>query len=157
MTILLVRHAHAGSREKWSGPGPDELRPLSRKGWRQAEGLIELLEEYDISRLLSSPYLRCVQTLEPLAHALGLEIERADALAEGAQPHETRELIRGLGDSTAALSTHGDVVPGILELLAADEVLELPPDYPYKKGSTWVLSGDHEGVLAARYLPPPPA
>ena len=65
MIVLLVRHARAGDREKWEGD--DRLRPLDRKGRRQAEGLVELLAEYPIERLLSSQYLRCIQTFEPLA------------------------------------------------------------------------------------------
>ncbi|MDQ4132444.1 MAG: histidine phosphatase family protein [Actinomycetota bacterium] len=154
MTVLLVRHAHAGSREKWQGPGPDEVRPLSKKGWRQARGLVEVLEGYDIARLLSSPYVRCVQTLEPLAAVLGVEIEAADELAEGADPRATRDLVRVLGDTTAALSSHGDVLPNLLDLLIAEDGLDLPPDYPCAKGSTWVLRDDR-GRLTAEYLPPP--
>lgn len=154
MTILLVRHAHAGSREKWQGPGPDEVRPLSKKGWRQAEGLVEQLKGYGISRLLSSPYVRCVQTLEPLAKDRALDIEEVDELAEGADPGATLALVRGLGDITAVLCTHGDVVPNLLDRLASEEALELPPDYPCQKGATWVLTDDGPGMTAT-YLPPP--
>ena len=81
MIGVFVRHARAGDREKWEGD--DRLRPLDRKGRRQAEGLVELLAEYPIERLLSSPYLRCVQSFEPLAQARGLEIEQVAELGEG--------------------------------------------------------------------------
>lgn len=154
MTVLLVRHAKAGSREKWKGPGPDEMRPLSKKGWRQAEGLVDVLGHFDIARLISSPYVRCVQTLEPLGAARGLEIETADELAEGADPRATRELVRSLANTTAALSSHGDVLPNLLDLLIAEDGLDLPSDYPCAKGSTWVLRDDG-GRLTAEYLPPP--
>jgi phosphohistidine phosphatase SixA len=154
VTILLVRHAKAGQRGKYDGP--DEERPLSKKGWRQAEGLVEALKGYGVSRILSSPYVRCVQTVEPLADALGLTVEPADELVEGADPAETRELMRRLGNegAVAALCTHGDMVPGVLDLLVAHEGLELPPDYPFQKGSTWVIT-EEDGRLEARYLPPP--
>ncbi len=155
MTVLLVRHGKAGSREKWKGPGPDEVRPLSKKGWRQAEGLVDVLKDFGIARLLSSPYVRCVQTLEPLAVALGLDIESVDELAEGADPRTTRALMRGLGSTTAALSTHGDVMPNVLDLLVAEDGLELPSDYPCEKGGTWVLT-DEDGTWRGQYLPPPP-
>ena len=152
MTILLVRHAKAGNREKWEGP--DEERPLSKKGWRQAEGLVETLKGYGVSRVLSSPYVRCVQTLEPLADALGLKVEPAEELAEGADPADTRDLMRRMDGAVAALCSHGDIVPAVLDLLAAEEGLELAPDYPFEKGSTWVIT-DEGGGLEARYLPPP--
>ena len=149
-----MRHAKAGRRDKWQGPGPDEVRPLSAKGWRQAEGLVETLKGYGVARILSSPYVRCVQTVKPLAEALGLEIESADELAEGAASAETRGLAQRLGDTPAVLCTHGDVVPNLLDVLRS-EGLALAPGYPYEKGSTWMIS-DENGRLEARYLPPPP-
>ena len=63
--LLLVRHAHAHARKEWSGD--DRLRPLSANGLRQAEGLIAVFGNFARpSRVLSSPYLRCMQTVEPL-------------------------------------------------------------------------------------------
>ena len=61
MAVLLVRHAKAGSRKDWSGD--DRLRPLSKAGHRQAEALVPLLVGYPITRVLSSPFVRCVQTV----------------------------------------------------------------------------------------------
>ncbi len=63
-TLHLVRHAHAGDPEAWDGP--DELRPLSNKGRRQAERLGSFLLRTDIrpDRLISSPKLRALQTAE---------------------------------------------------------------------------------------------
>src|SRR5206468_2146730 len=65
----LVRHGAAGDRHAWHEA--DELRPLDEEGRWQAEALVALLAEAVIERLLSSPYLRCVQTLEPLAAVRG--------------------------------------------------------------------------------------
>jgi hypothetical protein len=81
VSVLLVRHAKAGDREKWDAP--DDLRPLTAKGEAQAEALVDLLAGYDIDRVLSSPYLRCTQTVAPLASARGLAVEPCDDLAEG--------------------------------------------------------------------------
>src|SRR3984893_7464329 len=77
----LVRHAKAGSRRDWEGP--DECRPLTAAGRLQAAAIAERLRARPVTRLLSSPYLRCVQTLEPLAKELGLVVECDDDLAEG--------------------------------------------------------------------------
>lgn len=93
-------------------------------------------------RLVSSPYLRCRQTVEPLAAALALGLEEADELAEGAGREQMLGLVRGLGDATAVLCTHGDLV----EELLGDES---------EKGSTWVLAVENGEVKRLEYLPPP--
>ena len=67
----MVRHAKAGSRSHWTGD--DRLRPLGKKGFKQADRLVSILEPFPISALFSSPFLRCVQTVEPLARAHRLE------------------------------------------------------------------------------------
>ncbi len=152
MTLYLVRHAKAGSRRDWEGP--DHERPLSRKGRRQAEGLVDLLAARPVRRVLSSPYLRCVQTVEPLADKLGLPVEEAPALAEGASSEEAVSLLRDLVGTSAVLCTHGDLIPPILDTLAATEGLPLPPGYPFAKGSTWELDVVNGRWLAARYVPP---
>jgi len=153
MAWLLVRHARAGSRKGWEGP--DVERPLSKKGRRQADGLVEVLEPYGVKRILSSPYIRCSQTVEPLAEALGLEIEVRSELAEGAPVHEAVGLVRQHAGTTAAFSTHGDIVPAVLEALAEQDGFELPPDYDYAKGSVWALEEVDGKVVSARYLRAP--
>src|SRR3954447_3537474 len=80
MALYLVRHAQALSRSGWDGP--DEARPLSAKGERQADGLVELIAQADnIRRVLSSPALRCVGTVQPVASKLGLDVKIAPDLA----------------------------------------------------------------------------
>lgn len=154
MTIFLVRHAKAGDRQKWEGP--DRLRPLSKKGWAQAHRLPDLLGDRGIRRVVSSPYVRCVQTVEPLAQRLALKVEEDGVLAEGAGPEALVGLVRGLASTPTALCTHGDVVPTLLEALVRVDGVVLPPDYPCTKGSTWVLETDDRGhVLTADYLPAP--
>ena len=86
--ILLVRHASAGDRDEWEGD--DRLRPLDERGRRQANQLVELLEQYEITRLLSSPFLRCIQTVEPLAQARGFDIEIRDELSD-----ERQQVVQG--------------------------------------------------------------
>ena len=101
--------------------------PLDEKGARQAEGLVSLLAGWPIARILSSPYVRCVQTVEPLAAARGLQVETTDALAEGASARDVLELV-GDGEPVA-LCTHGDVIEALLGQ-------ESP------KGSVWALEVD---------------
>ena len=140
--ILLVRHARAGDRTEWSGD--DRLRPLDGKGRRQATALVDTLAPYGVERILSSPYLRCVQTVEPLAAATGVEIEEREQLAEGATWEEIASVVGEAAAATTVLCTHGDVVIALVG-----------PERPVKKGSTWVLELDRGGVEPVEYLQPP--
>ena len=109
--ILLVRHASAGDRYEWDGD--DRLRPLDERGRRQADELVELLEQYEVTRLLSSPSLRCVQTVEPFAEARGLGIEIRDELSEQRQDVDGPTFVGSLDDVNAVLSCHGGLSEAI--------------------------------------------
>lgn len=111
MTVVLLRHASAGDRVEWTGD--DRLRPLDKKGRKQADALVDTLRALGVTRVLSSPYVRCTQTVEPLADALSVEIEVDDRLAEGAGRTAALELLDGLRDAVAC--THGDIVVEVLD------------------------------------------
>lgn len=134
MSVLLVRHAKAGDRDKWDAP--DDVRPLTAKGEAQAQALVEQLAGYEIDRVLSSPYLRCTQTVAPLAAARGLAVEPCDDLAEG-QGRAGIALVFSLLKAAAStvLCTHGDVVEEVLDALG------VPREQFTRKGATWVLDG----------------
>jgi phosphohistidine phosphatase SixA len=152
-SVCLVRHASALERKTWSEP--DELRPLSSAGRRQAEALPDHLAEVGLSRLFSSPHVRCVQTLEPLAEKTGASIELASELAEGASGRGALDLMLALTTDGALLAcTHGDVVQGALAELDAARV---PLDGPLEaeKGSTWILEVDAGSFRRGRYVRPP--
>jgi phosphohistidine phosphatase SixA len=148
--LLLVRHAEAISRSRWTQE--DELRPLTDKGWDQARGLVPLLSDLVLTRLLSSPAVRCWQTLEPLAEDLGLEIEHEPRLWEGASVRDARLLLDEVGDGTV-LSSHGDLIPDLLNHLIGEGMEAVGRDC--KKGSTWVLERTGSRYVRGTYLPPP--
>ena len=149
MSVFLVRHAHAGDRGDWQAD--DRLRPLTKKGSKQARAIADQLEPLGVRRLISSSYLRCVQTLEPLAERLGLEIEKDDRLAEGAGL-AALDLLREAGEG-AALCTHGDICADVLGHLARQGVVRGALEA--EKASTWVLELEGERIAGARYLTPP--
>ena len=154
MTVFLVRHADAKSRANW--PHPDDTRPLTRKGLHQAEGLVDLLLDRPTRRIVSSPAVRCVETVAPLANKLGLTVEESEALLEGADASKAYDLLRRAakdkGDTVWC--THGDLVPELLRLAGRDGLaIENSPRWP--KGSTWALDVDGHRFTRARYLPPP--
>jgi 8-oxo-dGTP diphosphatase len=150
MDAFVVRHAKAGSRRRFEGDDKD--RPLSRNGVAQAKGIAQELAHRGVTRVLTSPYARCVQTVEPLATQLGLELEIDEELAEGADWRHSLDLIERATEPIA-LCSHGDVFGDLMHQLAARGVAL--DDDRIEKGSTWVLQVEDGQVVKARYLPPP--
>lgn len=153
MPLYLVRHAKAGDREEWQGD--DRLRPLSKPGRRQAEALVDVFKDLPVVHIVSSPYVRCVQTVEPLAAHRGLPIETTDALAEGAGIRPVFDLMQRFRDQPAVLCTHGDVVQEFVEHLAAEGAIRPADAGTMAKGSTWVIDHTNGKITAARYIEPP--
>jgi len=153
--VLLVRHGHAGTKEGWSGD--DRLRPLDARGRRQAADLVEIIVPLGPSRLVSSPYLRCLQTMEPLADKTGARVEHDEALTPDAADR-TMALVRRLARSPASdgivLCTHGEVMGEVLAVLAGEDRVRLGRRLPGPKGCAWVLEFDAGRAVGARYVAP---
>jgi len=127
--LLVVRHADAGDKRTWTGP--DTLRPLSPSGQLQAEGLVFRLEDYPVERILSSPTLRCYQTVEPLARDRMLGIETVPALGVDTTPAQLLALFWDLELRNSVLCTHGEGIGLLLTRLIADTLLVKDPlDWP---------------------------
>lgn len=151
--VYLVRHAKAKKRAKWTEP--DHLRPLTKLGRTQAAALPAHFGAQPFSRLFSSPYLRCVQTLEPLAEARGLDVETADSLAEGGTGGEALELMLGLAAAGPLVcATHADVMFDVVEELVAAGV-RMDGSFDFDVAGTWILEVQDRTVASGRYLPPP--
>ncbi len=150
MKLFLVRHAKAYSRERWNED--DELRSLTPAGDLQAEAIATALAEEHPRRLISSPHVRCVQTLEPLARATGLHVEHDVRLAEGATLDGAAALVASLGDDTAVLCGHGDLLPPLLVALDPDGVR--PAAIECQKGSFWRVDSTAGGRPRATYWLP---
>jgi 8-oxo-dGTP diphosphatase len=149
-TIYLVRHAKAGERRSWMNA--DEKRPLSKKGWKQAEAVADRLEAKTSSTLVSSPFVRCVQTLEPLAKRLGSEVAIDDRLAEGEDFEPVLELIATLPGGSV-LCTHGDIVPAVIQALHRRGMeIQTPPDW--RKATIWVLRRKDSQITKGKVWPP---
>ena len=149
--VYLVRHAHAGSKKNWQGP--DQARPLSAQGRKEALGLIEQLGDRPLGRLLSSPAERCLQTVEPLADRLGNPVETSEALGVDGTGPGVLKLLTSPALSDAVLCTHGEVIGNVFdELQAAGVDLSDPPRWP--KGSTWMLELDGRRSWKGSYLEP---
>lgn len=152
MAVHLVRHAKAGSRPDWGQP--DELRPLTDAGRVQADALASKLEPFGVTRILSSRYARCIQTVEPLADAVGVRVEELEALAEEADIDETWGLLEQLAaDGTeAVLCSHGNIIGPLLDRLHRRGVPLDADEWSCKKGSVWrveVADGSFTRALLA--------
>ncbi len=134
MALFLVRHAKAGHRE--FGP-VDRERPLSADGHTQAKALAKYLTDTTVTRLLTSPFTRCRQTLAPLAQATGLGLENAFQLSEGAPFEPVLKLLDELPDGSV-LCSHGDLIPDVMQALVR-RGLTVVGDENWTKGSVWVL------------------
>jgi 8-oxo-dGTP pyrophosphatase MutT (NUDIX family)/phosphohistidine phosphatase SixA len=157
-TVLLVRHASAGDRARWEGD--DRLRPLDELGREQAQELVRLLSRFEVQKLVAADYARCVQTLEPLAGSIGLEIERNALFSETGFPgheQEAIDAIRMLGDhdDAVAVCSQRQVIPDVVGALGERDGVSLPNPFKYKKASVWALSFEGEKLAGAEYFPPP--
>lgn len=124
------------------------MRPLDASGHAQARALAERLATTGATRLVSSPALRCRQTLAPLALATGLSVEVEERFGEGADEAKVFEHVATLDD--AIVCTHGETIGGVLEKLRALGAA-IEPEPRCEKGSVWSWNGSG----SARYAAPP--
>jgi 8-oxo-dGTP diphosphatase len=145
MPLHLVRHAHAEDRDAWSGP--DDARPLTGRGRRRAEELAAELAPLGVDLVLSSPARRCIDTVAPLAAAVGVEVVPTAALAEGAPLEETWALLESLqvGDRHVVACSHGDVLPPVLDRLARRGAVISGSARRVTKGSVWTVAAGADG------------
>lgn len=150
--LYLVRHAKAGERRLWTGDDID--RPLSKKGWKQAGAIAERLIGLGTSVTVSSPYVRCVQTLEPLATRLGVEVGVDQRLRED-EPFEPLLDLLAEAPAHAVLCSHGDIIPAAIQALErSGTAVRTPVDW--RKASVWVLKRNTKCQIVSATVWPPP-
>ncbi|MDQ6847809.1 MAG: histidine phosphatase family protein [Candidatus Dormibacteraeota bacterium] len=148
--IHVVRHAHAGDPGAWTHD--DDLRPLSDRGCIQAERLASTLGATPPSVIYSSPSLRCIATVLPLARAQRLPLKTLGVLYEGGTASAMLDGLAG-ERSPVVVCTHGDILEDLLEMIAGGGVAL--GTTRAEKGSTWTIEVDAGRVTSARYAPPP--
>jgi 8-oxo-dGTP diphosphatase len=160
-TVLLVRHAKAGSRQQWDGPDVD--RPLSGTGREQARHLAELLPLFGPDRFAGAPPVRCAQTVRPAADKLGLPVTDEPLLGEIGYAADPAAGLARFGELTGApgvsvLCSQGGVIPHLVgALLAEQPSAPAPAELPARKGSTWVFTFRPDGTLRSADHYPDPA
>lgn len=134
-TLILIRHAHRDTSQRELDNG------LSKKGMIQARNLAKKYQRLSFLEppvLLTSPKLRCIQTLEPIAEISQVPIEKNILLLEKDDYERMAHLqarvdqfLNGWKKSRHALTlvcSHGDWLP-----LAFQSLLGLEAEF--KKGS----------------------
>lgn len=152
MTIYLIRHANAGTR----GSDPNDLdRPLDPTGWEQAADIAERFADVGITSIMTSRATRCSQTVGPLATALQLDVEEHPALLEGQSARAAVDLCRYLARDgvTAALCSHGDIIPDTIQTLAREGMV-ISGQRGWAKGSTWKIDVKGGDPVLAEFLGP---
>jgi phosphohistidine phosphatase SixA len=139
--LVLVRHGHAEPKQVWLGQDVD--RPLVARGRRQAELLARNLVKLRPTRIISSPSLRCLQTVQPLGRRSGLDVEVLSWLGTDAG-EDAREGILGLSrnepsSARVVLCTHREVLVDVLPYLAETFGVKLGHRLPGAKGGMWIL------------------
>ena len=119
--LILLRHGKAVGRSGWKGP--DAARPLADRGVAQAAALVDTLTAWAPKRIVSSPAVRCVTTVTPLAAATGIPIKRADGISQDAWESGTAEVRRVIGKrvragKSAVMCGHGPVLPEMVREIA---------------------------------------
>jgi 8-oxo-dGTP pyrophosphatase MutT (NUDIX family) len=160
-TVLIVRHATAGSKARYKGDD-DRRRPLDKRGRAQAESLVSQLLAFGASEIYAAPRVRCQQTVAPLAEELGVQIGEEPALTEEAYARDhgaARRRVLTIATDTNAqvvpvICTQGKVIPDLISWWCQRDGVK-PDKSRNRKGSTWVLSLVGDTLVAADHMGSP--
>jgi 8-oxo-(d)GTP phosphatase len=139
--MLLLRHASAGAR--LSSPGIDRFRRLDEAGRVTARQLVWAFADREITAIVSSSLVRCVESVVPLAQSRGLVVEDRWELEPDAPLEDLITLLGDLPD-TAVACTHREAFE---KLMGWDVTCE--------KGGAWVLGRNGSEIVPELYLAPP--
>lgn len=118
--LVVVRHAKAKPRSSWTRAEGE--RPLAASGLRQAQAVCRLLNAWAPDRIVSSPWVRCVQTVMPYVKRANPKLKLVDAITEhnaARKPDKAKNAVEKLFDKRVpvAVCSHRPVLPLVLEVL----------------------------------------
>lgn len=171
-TVILVRHGKAESRKYWTGT--DQNRPLTPKGAGESFALARELACFGVTRLVSSPWTRCTQTLVPYAVATHCDIENAEELTEDAAEKRPEAAVDSIlstlkeaaadPDSPTAVCVHrpvlGTLLPQLAKYCVSESIAEkLPEHSPYLQTAYGLalsvsLDNDEPAITAVQEVGP---
>ncbi len=119
--VIALRHGKAVPPSSWDGP--DATRPLLHRGAQQAANVAPAIAAWGPRRLLSSPAVRCVTTIAPVAAATGLEVKLSATISQDAYEDGTATVKKAVDkrlekQQTVVMCSHGPVLPAIIGAVA---------------------------------------
>lgn len=153
-TVLVVRHARAGSRKKYRGD--DTKRPLDKTGRAQAQALVPLLSAFGARSVTSADRVRCVSTVQPCADRLGVTVTvdpvfSEESYAEDRDRTHKKILDIAANQNSPVVCSQGKVIPHMLQWWAERDGVAIPPNRN-RKGSVWVLSLHRDRLVAVDHI-----
>lgn len=148
--LVLLRHTAAVERSRWSGD--DELRPLSKRGRRDAAALAPMLAAFGVRRVVSSETVRCRDSVGVYADQRGLAVELEPLFSEKGFPQSAERasaVVRKViaDGEPAVICSHRPVLPGLLTVATERSACDVPTD-PLPAGGFHVLHHHDGGVVA---------
>ncbi|WP_349902319.1 NUDIX hydrolase [Parafrigoribacterium humi] len=144
--IIALRHGKAVPPASWDGP--DATRPLLHKGTQQAASVAPAIAAWGPKRLVSSPAVRCVSTITPVADITGLEVKHSPGISQDAYEDGKATVKKAVAkrldkQQTVVMCSHGPVLPGIIGAVARSTHTEV--DAAMRRAA--MLSTGHFTVL----------
>lgn len=136
--LFLIRHASAGTSDKHD-PN-DVVRPLDQYGRNQAAWIAAFLTRAGVVNFVSSPALRCLQTIQPAADRVGATVVVDAAFAEGSSTTGALHALRAIEGGTA-VCLHGDLLPEIIQTFTTGG-MEVSAEPSFAKGVVWSVEFD---------------
>lgn len=122
MKLYILRHAIAVDREE-ARAMDDSQRPLTAEGKRKLKSVVRGIKRMGLSFdvILSSPYLRALQTAEIAARGLGQQrrLELDDALKPEGSFRELIEHLQKRKAATVMLVGHEPFLSGLISFLVS--------------------------------------
>ena len=153
-TLIILRHTKALERGDWDEE--DSERTLNEVGFDQAQLLIKHLEPFALDEIYTSDYVRCVQTVTPLAHSRGIAITQVPSLNERTfeeDPLRSVAFANALkqDEKNILICSHNPVIPtmlrGILNTkLKNKDLIKLEP------GDAWIVHRVRGEIVGLDYL-----
>ncbi|MCK9901653.1 phosphoglycerate mutase [Parafrankia colletiae] len=154
-TVVIVRHALALPKKTWTGE--DAARPLTARGIRQAATFATVVtRDLAVRQVLTSPTLRCEQTVAPLADARGLPLRRSAMLGVDGSTEALLDLLTSDETDGSVLCTHGERINDLFRAWQARGWRGWPgADGRTRKGDAWLLRGQPALDATVEYLATP--
>jgi len=155
--LVLLRHAKAVKRSDWDGDDGD--RPLDIYGQTQAKRLLTNYLPFGLAEIHSSDAIRCLETVEPMARSLQMDVKIAPDLSE--YRHETHkesamDYAQGLMESgkAAIICSHNPILPKLLKKLIGKKNFK-NLDRKLEPGEAWILHHRGGEIVAIDWVAEP--